>query len=106
MYVFEDIRELGNTAQKYGGKYGELYSRITVCTANPRRQVGAPEQCLDKFKTHRILSRIKKYFVTINMSYVLPAVKHNLTFVRSQSIYARFMVSVDVTSGFGEFVVV
>jgi hypothetical protein len=36
----EDIHELGNTAQKYGGKYGKLYGRITICTANPRRQVG------------------------------------------------------------------
>jgi len=83
--------------QKYSGKYGES------------QMASQWEQFLDKFKTCQILSQIKKYFVTINMLYVLPAVKHNLTFVRSQSIYARFMVMgvfINVTLGFGEFVVV
>jgi len=32
----EDIRELGNTAQEYGGLYSGMYGRITVCTAYPR----------------------------------------------------------------------
>jgi hypothetical protein len=30
----EDIRELGNTGEKYGGKYSDLYGHVAICTAD------------------------------------------------------------------------
>ena len=66
MESFEDILELGNTARKYGGKYGRFAQR----TAN------RPDRFLDKFKARWMFRHATK---VINNQYVtvLSAVKYN-----------------------------